>query len=238
MLTSGHILACEAMTIVLLGYLVLLEVPTLLFVEVIDDVDFWVWSTGTGVNGVGGGGGGGGGVEGSTIDDANTSADAGNADTGDCGVGSTSIDADRGGGSVCFSGMTSGTIPRGGECTSTMLCDVLSFLFCDWTLSIEETLVLLLLHITSLYAPISSVKQFHDINTKIIDNNKKQFIRKILHLFVDRIIMHASRRSYWNIKKAITYRKLSHGIQESLRHIGRIQTKHSIIKKRQARYRI
>lgn len=134
-------------------------------VENVEGADFWVWSGGIDPIGVGGGGGDDGGVEG-IFDEANA-GDAG-ADFGidsadvdfrvesigadfhtvsiDVGV---NIDADSAGesgdGGIRLSDITSGIIWRGGKCTSTMLCCMLSFPCDSEVLSMEETLDLLLL---------------------------------------------------------------------------------------------
>jgi len=57
-----------------------------------------------------------------------------------------------------LSGIISSIISRGGECTSTMLCCVLSFPFDRKILSMEDVLDLLLLLMVPLYALMSSVK--------------------------------------------------------------------------------
>jgi hypothetical protein len=163
--------------------LVLLEASALLNVKV-DGADFWVWSTGIDPNiGVGGGdgGGSGGGVGGIAASNAGADFNGGNIGTdfntdnvgADFEVGNVRTDSDASSvgvdfdessssvsadGKACLSGITSSIISRGGECTSTMLCCVLSFPF-DWeVLSVEEVLDLLLLLMVPLYALMSSVK--------------------------------------------------------------------------------
>lgn len=153
-----------------------METSVLLNVEVVEGADFWVWNGGMDPIGVGGGGGGGGGGEVEGIFDEANAGDAG-ADFGedsadvdfsvdsigtDFDVGSVGIDfgvnvgADSGGessgafASTSLSDITSGIISRGGECTSTMLCCVLSFPCDSEVLSMEETLDLLLLLVAPL----------------------------------------------------------------------------------------
>lgn len=148
-----------------------METSILLDVENVEGADFWVWSGGVGLIGVDGGGGGGGGVEG-IFDEANA-GDAGaefgrdsagvdfrvdsigaDFDTASVDVG-VNIGADSSGksddtGGTGLSDITSDIIWRGGECTSTMLCCVLSFPCDSEVLSMEEMLDLLLLLVAPL----------------------------------------------------------------------------------------
>lgn len=144
--------------------LIFLETSVLLGIEIVEDADFWVCSGGIGLIGVGGGGGGGGGGVEEIFDEANAGdagADFGEDSAGDdCNTGNIGADfdvanvdfgvnvaadnADKSGGAG-LSDITSGITSRGGECTSTILCCVLSFPCDSEMLSVEELLDLLLL---------------------------------------------------------------------------------------------
>lgn len=163
----------------------LLEVSALLNVKV-DGTDFWVWNDGVDSIGVGGNGGGSGGGVGGIVDKSagigDAGADFGEGDTkdvfnrrvdfntendgadfdvdnfgGDSDAGSVDFDAGTFG-KAGLLGITSSIISRGGECTSTMLCCVLSFPFDREILSTEEVLDLLL-SLVPLYE-LMSVKEF------------------------------------------------------------------------------
>lgn len=144
--------------------LIFFETSVLLGIEIVEGADFWVCSGGIGLIGVGGGGGGGGGG----VEDifAETNAGDAGADFGennasvDCNTGNigadfdvanvdfgVNVDIDSAGKSdgTDLSDITSGIISRGGECTSTILCCVLSFPCDSEILSVEEILDLLLL---------------------------------------------------------------------------------------------
>lgn len=144
-----------------------METSILLDVENVEGADFWVCSGGVGLIGVGGGGGGGGGVEVEGIFDEANAGDAGaefgrdsagvdfrvdnigaDFDTASVDV-DVNIGADSSGesddGDTGLSDIISDIIWRGGECTSTMLCCVLSFPCDSEVLSMDEMLDLLLL---------------------------------------------------------------------------------------------
>lgn len=127
---------------------------------------------------------------GADLDVDNLGADS---DVGaDSDAGRAGVDPDAGcsgggagsGGEASLSDIISSIISRGGECTSTMLCCVLSFLF-DWeTLSLEEVLDLLLLLMVPLYALMSSVKQFYTINLNRINLGRWEIINRTSIWFI------------------------------------------------------
>lgn len=94
------------------------------------------------------------------VDNFGADSDAGSVDV-DFDAGCSGGNGGSGGeaGSSVILDITSSIISRGGECTSTMLCCVLSFPFDREILSMEEVLDLLLLLMFPLYEQMSSVKQ-------------------------------------------------------------------------------